>query len=101
MSFMKYVYWKVVIYVMMNFKNLNLFPLYFFTMSEGSESTGGCGSSMAMSGLDMDPDVVRKINYDTLCYLLPCFLETFSAYFEIFISGRGRSVEPQSTWPQK
>lgn len=40
MSFMKYVYRKVVIYVLINFQKSYSFSLYmyFFTMSEGPES---------------------------------------------------------------
>lgn len=65
-----YVYRKVVIYVLINFQKSYSFSLYmyFFTMSEGPESTGGLGSSMATSGFGMDPDIARKIYYDTLCY---------------------------------
>lgn len=83
MSFMKYVYRKVVIYVLINFQKSYSFSLYmyFFTMSEGPESTGGLGSSMATSGFGMDPDIARKIYYDTLCYQSVTFF--FLTFFQL------------------
>lgn len=50
-------------------------------MSEGPESTGGLGSSMATSGFGMDPDIARKIYYDTLCYQSVTFF--FLTFFQL------------------